>query len=55
MKSLSRQFSLTRTQVCKKTFVPMKRSQSLRASELIFLSIWPFLPMIMPLWLAFSQ
>ena len=49
------QLCLTRTHVCKKTFVPMKRSQSLRASVLIFLSIWPFLPMIMPLWLAFSQ
>ena len=37
------------------TLVPMKRSMSWRAWLLIFFSISPFLPMMMPLWLAFSQ
>ena len=53
--SLSLQRSLTLTQVCKNTFVPIKCSISTRASSPIFFSICPFLPMIMPLWLAFSQ
>ena len=37
------------------TFVPMNFSISRRASVLIRLIISPFLPMMMPLWLAFSQ
>ena len=51
----SRQFSLTLTHVCRNTFVPMNASMSLRASSPIFLSMAPFLPMMMPLWLSFSQ
>ena len=52
---LSRQFSFTFTQVVKNTLVPMNRSISFRAEVEIFFSIAPCLPMMMPLWLAFSQ
>ena len=37
------------------TRVPMNFSQSVRAMEEIFFSIVPCLPIIIPLWLAFSQ
>ena len=37
------------------TLVPMNFSMSRRARELMRLSISPCLPMMMPLWLAFSQ
>ena len=53
--TLSRQFSLTFTHVSMYTLVPMNFSMSRRARELMRLSISPPLPMIMPLWLAFSQ
>ena len=46
---------VTLTHVCRYTFVPIKRSMSCRASSPIFLSIAPRLPMMMPLWLSFSQ
>ena len=52
---LSLQFSLTFTHVSMYTFVPMNFSISRRAAELMRLSISPPLPMMMPLWLAFSQ
>lgn len=45
----SRQFSLTLTHVCRNTFVPMKASMSVLAISPIFLSMAPFLPMMMPL------
>ena len=51
----SRQFSLTLTHVWRNTLVPIKASMSVRASSPIFLSMAPFLPMMMPLWLSFSQ
>ena len=53
--TLSRQFSLTFTQVSMYTLVPMNFSISCRARELIFFIMSPCLPMMMPLWLAFSQ
>ena len=53
--TLSRQFSLTFTHVSMYTLVPMNFSMSRRAWELMRLSISPPLPMMMPLWLAFSQ
>ena len=53
--TLSRQFSLTFTQVSMYTLAPMNFSMSRRARELMRLSIAPCLPMMMPLWLAFSQ
>ena len=53
--TLSRQFSFTFTQVCKYTLVPIKRSISWRARDEIFFSMAPPLPMMMPLWLFFSQ
>ena len=52
---LSRQFSFTLTQVFKKTLVPMNVSMSCRARVDAFFSIPPPLPMMMPLWLFFSQ
>ena len=52
---LSRQFSLTLTQVWRYTLVPMNRSMSFRARVDTFFSMEPPLPMMMPLWLAFSQ
>ena len=52
---LSRQFSLTFTQVWRYTFVPMNRSISWRARVDTFFSMEPPLPMMMPLWLFFSQ
>ena len=51
----SRQFSLTLPQVWRLTLVPMKASISRRASSPIFLSMAPFLPMMMPLWESRSQ
>ena len=53
--TLSLQFSFTFTQVSMYTFVPMNFSMSRRARELMRLIISPPLPMMMPLWLAFSQ
>lgn len=46
---LSRQFSLTFTQRSRKTLMPKNRSMSSRARVPIFLSISPFLPMIIGL------
>ena len=51
----SRQFSLTRTQVCKYTFASSSRSMSRRAITPMVRSISPFFPIMMPLWLDFSQ
>ena len=52
---LSLQFSFTFTQVWRNTFVPINASMSVRARVEIFLSMAPPLPMMIPLWLAFSQ
>ena len=48
-------FSFTFTQVWRNTLVPIKASISSRAMVEIFFSMAPFLPMMMPLWLSFSQ
>ena len=53
--SLSRQSSRTLTQHCRLTLTPSSSSMSARAAEPIFFSIWPPLPMIIPLWLLRSQ
>ena len=53
--TLSRQFSFTFTQVWRYTLVPMNRSMSCRAREDTFFSMAPPLPMMIPLWLFFSQ